>query len=193
MKEVTQILEAAERGEAEAAEALFPLVYQELRRIAANKMAGERPGHTLQPTALVHEVYLKLAGEDGGERRWNNRSHFLAAAAEAMRRILIDRARRKQAIKRGGDQVRTTWNESKFESGVDDDEVLAVDEALGKLEADQPELAAIVKLRYFAGLTMEEIAAARECSLSTIERSWRIARAWLFQEISRESEKSENP
>ena len=115
-------------------------------------MAGERPGQTLQPTALVHEAYLKLAGEDGGERRWNNRSHFLAAAAEAMRRILIDRARRKQAVKRGGDQVRTTWNESKFESGVDDDEVLAVDEALGKLEADQPELAAIVKPALLRGI-----------------------------------------
>jgi RNA polymerase sigma factor (TIGR02999 family) len=188
MDEVTQILDAVERGDTQAAEDLFPLVYEELRRIAAHKMAGERVNHTLQPTALVHEAYLRLVGKDGEERSWKNRGHFMACAAEAMRRVLIDRARKRQAVKRGGDQVRATWNESQFESGVPDEEVLAVDEALQKLEVENEDLASLVKLRYFAGMTMEEIAAAQECSLSTVERSWRVARAWLFREISGEIE-----
>lgn len=183
MDEVTQILDAVDRGETNAAEKLLPLVYQELKRIAASKMATERAGHTLQPTALVHEAYLRLVGK---ERSWRSRSHFISAAAEAMRRVLIDRARQRQTTKRGGDPARTTWKDSRFEGPVPDDEVLAVNDALQRLEAERPELAQIVKLRYFAGMRMDEIASMRECSLSTVERSWRVAKAWLLREISDE-------
>jgi RNA polymerase sigma factor (TIGR02999 family) len=156
MDDVTRILDAAESGDTQAAEALLPLVYAEFRQIAGNKMMGERDGHTLQPTARVHEADLRLTGKDGEQRSWKNRKHLLAAAAEAMRRVLIDRARRRLTSKRGGDQIRTSWDESKFESGVPTDEVLAVDEALQKLEVESPELADIVKLRDFAEMTMEE-------------------------------------
>ncbi|YCM45749.1 sigma-70 family RNA polymerase sigma factor [Verrucomicrobiaceae bacterium 227] len=186
MDKVTEILNAVEQGDTRAAEELFPLVYGELRRIAAHKMAGERSDHTLQPTALVHEVYLRLMDKDGEERSWKNRRHFMAVAAEAMRRVLIDRARRRQATKRGGDQVRTVWNESQLGGGAPDEEILAVHEALQKLEEENEDLAGLVKLRYFAGMTMVEIAAARECSISTVERGWRVARAWLLREISGE-------
>ena len=183
MNDATRMLQAAEAGDTESAEKLFPLVYEQLRRIAANKMAGERVGDTLQPTALVHEAYLKLAGKDGEARSWKSQRHFIHCAAEAMRRILIDRARKRDALKRGGDQMRTTFQESQLETGVPDDEILAVDEALQKLELESPELAEIVKLRYFTGMTVGEIAAAQGCSASTIDRGWRIARSWLFVEI----------
>ena len=185
MNDVTRILDAVEEGDLAAAESLLPMVYAELKRIAAHKMAGERSGHTLQPTALVHEAYLRLAGEDGAQRSWKSRGHFLGAAAEAMRRILIDRARRKAATKRGGDQIRATWDESKLEGHGISDEVLLVDEALQKLERENEELARIVKLRYFAGMTSEEIASALECSPSTVNRGWRVARAWLFEEVTK--------
>lgn len=184
--EVTRILQAVQSGETEAAEHLLPLAYDELRRIAANKMASQRAGHTLQPTALVHEAYLRLLGPDGEEVQWNSRGHFFVAAAEAMRRILIESIRRKQARKRGGDLVRTEWDEAAFETEVPDERILAVHEALATLQEARPELAKIVLLRYFAGLTIEETAASLDTSESTVERQWRAARAWLQREISPE-------
>ena len=184
MDEVSRILKAVEEGDTEAAEKLLPLAYDELRRIAAGKIAAERKGHTLQATALVHEAYLRLAGPDGEARHWNSRGHFFAAAAEAMRRILIESARRKAAMKRGGDQVRTEFNESQINAGQASDDILAVDEALKKLEREDPNLAEIVKLRYFAGMTVPETASALGVSPSTVDRAWRCARAWLYREIS---------
>lgn len=184
MDDVTRILEAVESGDTAAAEQLLPLAYDELRRIAASKMANQRAGHTLQPTALVHEAYLRLLGPDGKQVRWNSRGHFFVAAAEAMRRILIESIRRKQAVKRGGDQARTTWDEAEFETEVPPDNILAVHEALAALQQSHPELAKVVLLRYFAGMTIEETAASLDTSESTIERQWRAARAWLHREIS---------
>ena len=184
MDELTHILEAVESGDEQAAGQLLPLVYQQLRRLAASKMAAEKVGHTLQPTALVHEAYLKLVGPDGEGRDWNGKEHFFAAAAEAMRRILIASARKKQTQKRGGDQLRTTWDEAKFASELPSDEILEVDEALEKMEQENPDLAKLVKLRYFAGLGIAETAAALGVSESSVDRSWRGARVWLFREIS---------
>lgn len=184
MSELTRILDAASDGDTEAAEQLLPLAYRELRQIAAQKMVGEREGHTLQPTALVHEAYLRLVGKDGESRRWENRGHFFAAAAEAMRRILIDSARKKNRIKRGGEVHRTTFEESKLEFAVPSDEILAVDEALKLLETQNPEFAKVVKLRYFAGLTIPETAHALGVSESTVQRTWTSARAWLYREIA---------
>ena len=187
MNEVTKILRAAESGEAaqNVTEKLLPLVYDELRRLAAHKMAGQRPGQTLQATALVHEAYLRLVGQDEpGRQHWDGRGHFFAAAAEAIRRILIDRARQKQSLKRGGDQARTTWDESKVGDAAAPEEILAVDEALTKLSQEDPDLAKIVNLRYFAGMTVPETAAALGVSPSTIDRQWACARAWLFREIT---------
>jgi RNA polymerase sigma factor (TIGR02999 family) len=141
-------------------EKLLPLIYDELRRLAAHQMAGQRPGQTLQATALVHEAYLRLVGQDEpGRQHWDGRGHFFAAAAQAMRRILIDRARQKQSLKRGGDQARTTWDESKVGDAAAPEEILAVDEALTKLSQEDPDLAKIVNLRYFAGMTVPETAA----------------------------------
>ena len=184
MSEVTEILDAVERGDRLAAEKLFPLAYQELRRLAASKMENERAGHTLQPTALVHEAYLRLVGPDGEERSFESRGHFFAAAATAMRRILIDNARRKQSKKRGGEFEQTSFDEGKLGFEVPSEEVLAVDEALGKLEGEHPELAEVVKLRYFAGMSIPEVAAVLGKSPSTVDRVWRAARAWLFREIT---------
>src|ERR1051325_4455863 len=161
MNEVTQILRAAESGTAgeNVTEKLLPLIYDELRRLAAHQMAGQLPGQTLQATALVHEAYLRLVGQDEpGRQHWDGRGHFFAAAAQAMRRILIDRARQKQSIKRGGDQARTTWDESKVGDAAAPEEILAVDEALTKLNQEDPDLAKIVNLRYFAGMTVPEAA-----------------------------------
>jgi len=187
MNEVTKILRAAESGEAaeNVTEKLLPLVYDELRRLAAHQMAGQRPGQTLQATALVHEAYLRLVGQDEpGRQHWDGRGHFFAAAAEAMRRILIDRARQKQSLKRGGDQARTTWDESKVGDAAAPEEILAVDEALTKLSQEDPDLAKIVNLRYFAGMTVPETAAALGVSPSTVDRQWACARAWLFREVT---------
>lgn len=181
---VTRILKAAEAGDTAAAEKLLPLAYDELRRIAASKMQSQRAGHTLQPTALVHEAYLRLLGPDGTQSKWNSRGHFFVAAAEAMRRILIESIRRKQAIKRGGEFVRTEWDEANFETEVPSKDILAVHEALSSLETSHPELAKVVLMRYFAGMTIEEIADSLEVSQSTIDRHWRAARAWLQREIS---------
>jgi RNA polymerase sigma factor (TIGR02999 family) len=161
---------------------LLPLVYGELRRLAAEKLAQEKPGQTLQPTALVHEVYLRLvAGEE--QRSWQGRGHFFAAAAEAMRQILVDRARRKQSQKRGGDRTRVEFDEAKFPASEDPDEVAAVDEALVGLAAADAQAAQLVKLRYFAGLTMAEAAEILNMSPRSADRLWAYARAWLRRAI----------
>lgn len=184
MDEVTQILNAVESGDTAAAERLLPLAYDELRRIAAGKMAAERAGHTLQPTALVHEAYLRLLGPDGEPPKWNGRGHFFVAVSEAMRRILIESIRRKQAVKRGGGLVRTTWDEAGCPTEVPHENILAVHEALHALEQSHPDLARIVLLRYFAGMTIGETAASLDTSERTVERQWRAARAWLQREIA---------
>ena len=184
MEEITKILEAVEAGDISAAERLLPLAYDELRRIAANKMKGERAGHTLQPTALVHEAYLRLLKPDGSQPKWNSKGHFFVAAAEAMRRILIESIRRKQALKRGGDLARTEWDEAQYEMEVAPENILVVHEALASLEKSHPELAKVVLMRYFAGMSIEETASSLELSTATIERQWRAARAWLQREIS---------
>lgn len=185
MSDLTRILAALDHGAAEASEELLPLVYSELRRIAAGKMSAEGAGHTLQPTALVHEAWLRLAG--GDQPRWQNRAHFFAAAAEAMRRILVEHARRKQSLKRGGGAVREELQESHLVLAVPPDELLAVHEAVDRLAAEDPTAAELVKLRYFVGMTMEETAAALGLAKRTAESLWTYARAWLSREI-RESE-----
>jgi RNA polymerase sigma factor (TIGR02999 family) len=181
MSEVTQILCAIEAGDPRAASELLPLVYDELRKLAAARMADEKPGQTLQPTALVHEAYLRLVG-DVQPRDWNGRGHFFAAAAEAMRRILVENARRKHALKRGGDRQRLDLAEPAAPRFSDD--LLALDQALEQLAAKDPRKAEVVKLRYFAGLTMEQTAESLGISLATANRWWNYARAWLHQEIS---------
>jgi RNA polymerase sigma factor (TIGR02999 family) len=175
------MLGAIERGDPTAAEALLPLVYDELRRLAASKMARENPGQTLQPTALVHEVWLKLAGDDAP--LWNDRAHFFHAAAEAMRRILIDKARSKAAQKRGSGQVAEELYESRMELGAPTEEMLAVHAALDALEAEDHLAAEVVKLRYFVGLTIPEIAEALGMSPRSADRHWMFARAWLQRAI----------
>ncbi len=185
MSELARMLEAVERGEAQAAEDLLPVVYQELRRLAAWRMAHEKPGQTLQPTALVHEAWLRVQGDAG--RRWDNQRHFFAAAAEAMRRILIDRARQKQAVRHGGELHRTEVDLESLPiaTAPPDDELLQVDDALDALTAHDARKAALVKLRYFAGLSLEETAAALDISVRTAKRDWAYSRAWLFREIAR--------
>ena len=181
MSDVTRILEAIQRGDSQAADELLPLVYDELRRIAAYKMAQEAAGHTLQPTALVHEAWLRLAGD--GNPKFEGRAHFFAVAAEAMRRILVEAARRKRSLKRGGGAERQELDESQFVQSAPSEELLAVDEALDLLAADDAMSANLVKLRYFAGMTMEEAAAALGIPLRTAERLWTYARAWLRRKI----------
>ena len=183
MNDITRILNAVESGKLEAAEELIPLAYRELRQIAAGKMANERAGHTLQPTALVHEAWMRLAGPEGESPQWNSRGHFFAAAAEAMRRILIESARRKMSAKRGENPERATYHEDRIEASVPSDRLIAVDEALTKLEEQNPEFANIVKLRYFAGMTVPEIAVALDTSESTVNRTWKTAKAWLYREL----------
>ena len=184
MSDVTRILEAAQQGDPKAADELLPLVYEELRRLAAHKMANEAAGHTLQPTALVHEAWLRLVAKDA-QAQFQNRAHFFAAAAEAMRRILIDRARRKRAIRHGGDQQRVELQENVgIASSTDDDQLLAVNEALDKLAAEHKVEAELVKLRYFVGLTNDEAAEVLGISPRTAKYYWTHARAWLFREIT---------
>lgn len=182
MNEVTRILAAIERSEAGAAAQLLPLVYDDLRRLAAHRMAQEPPGRTLQPTALVHEAWLRLAGEN--KDRWESRAQFFAAAAEAMRRILVDQVRRRQALKRGGRNQPEPLEESDLAEPVPADEMLAVNEALDRLAAEDPRAADLVKLRYFVGLTMPEAAAAMGMPQRNAERLWTFARAWLRKELS---------
>lgn len=179
--EVTRILSALGRGEACAAESLLPLVYDELRRLAAAKLAAEAPGQTLQATALVHEAYLRLVGT--ADPGWQGRSHFFAAAAEAMRRILVDAARRRRSRKRGGEFQRIDLMEVDLTLQTPSEEVLAVDEALARLADEDPQAAELVKLRYFAGLTVEETAQAMGISRTTACRHWAYARAWIRAEI----------
>ncbi|HEY5042109.1 MAG TPA: sigma-70 family RNA polymerase sigma factor [Verrucomicrobiae bacterium] len=181
MSEVTVLLEAANRGDSQAAEQLLPLVYAELRRLATSKMASENPGQTLQPTALVHEAWLRLAGD--ANRKWNDRTHFFAAAAEAMRRILVDNARRKRAQRHGGGQQRLELLDLAAPSPPNDDQLLAVNDALDKFAAFDPQKAELVKLRYFVGMTIEETSEALGISKATAKRHWDYARAWLYEEI----------
>jgi RNA polymerase sigma factor (TIGR02999 family) len=177
----TDMLMQVDAGDSNAAERLFPLVYDELRKLAAHKLSNEPAGHTLQATALVHEAWIKLAGSD--RQQWRGRSHFFGAAAEAMRRILIDQARRKLALKRGEAVAPEELHESRIKAHVPDDEVLAVHEALDALAQEEPISAEVVKLRYFVGLTVAEIASALELSPRTVNRHWEFARAWLKQAI----------
>jgi RNA polymerase sigma factor (TIGR02999 family) len=181
MTEVTRILSAIEQGDAHAADRLLPLVYDELRRLAAQKLAQERPGQTLQATALVHEAYLRLVGVPA--RGWDSRGHFFAAAAEAMRRILVENVRRKRTTKHGGGLVRHDMDEALLAAPEPREDLLAVDEALSRLAATDRVKAELVKLRYFTGLTLDEAATVLGISPATADRYWAYARAWLHQEI----------
>jgi RNA polymerase sigma factor (TIGR02999 family) len=181
MSNITLVLESVGRGESKATEELFPLVYEELRRMAAVRMAGESAGHTLQPTALVHEAWLQLVGD--GEQTWKSRGHFFGAAAEAMRRILIINARRKSTLKRGGDQKRIDIGDLEITSATPDEHVLLINEALEWLEKEDPENARIVSLKFFGGLTNEEVAETTGVSLRTVNRQWLYAKIKLFQWI----------
>jgi RNA polymerase sigma factor (TIGR02999 family) len=186
MPDVTQILSAIEHGDSQAADRLLPVVYDELRKLASQKLANEKPGQTLQPTALVHEAYLRLVGgraENAQPRTYKDRSHFFAAAATAMRRIIIDTARRKKAHKRGGAFLRQPLEA--IAAPEADEEMLALDEALDKLLVQDPEKARLVELRYFAGLTGEQAAAVLGISPTTADRHWAYARAWLQAELRR--------
>lgn len=182
MSEATKLLYAIESGDPKAAEQLLPLVYEELRRLAASRMAHEAAGQTLQPTALVHEAWLRLVGNQSAT--FQNRAHFFAAAAEAMRRILIERARRRQAVRHGGGQQRVDLEQVELPFAGDDDQLFAVNEALEQLAAAHPVEAEIVKLRYFVGLTHDEVADALGISVRTAKNYWAHARAWLFQAIT---------
>ena len=188
MNDLTRVLSAIEAGDPQAAEQLLPLVYDELRRLAAKRLAGEGPGHTLQPTALVHEAYLKLVGADP-QQPWNGRVHFFAAAAEAMRRILIDHARRKHRARRGGGMKRIEPGDMDDIEMVAErgqaDELLALDEALTQLAVADPRRAELVRLRYFAGLTLEQAAGLLGISRATADRHWAFARAWLYDAMTR--------
>jgi RNA polymerase sigma factor (TIGR02999 family) len=183
MSDVTRILNAIEHGEEKASEKLLPLVYEELRLLAAQKMTQERPGQTLQATALVHEVYIRLVGSEA--QNWSSRGHFFAAAAEAMRRILIDIARRKKSLKCGGDRRRVDLDKAVLmsDNNIPADDLIVLDEALEKLSKRDKVKAELVKLRYFAGLTGEQTAEILGISVTTAKRYWAYARAWLLREI----------
>jgi RNA polymerase sigma factor (TIGR02999 family) len=183
MNEVTRILSAIEGGDPHAAEQLLPLVYDELRKLAAQKLAQEKPGQTLEATGLVHEAYMRLVGGDKAQR-WNGREHFCAAAAEAMRRILVDRARRKRSRKRGGGRARVDLDEVNLAAIENSEEVLAVDQALAGLERANAQAAELVKLRYFAGLSVSEAAEVLKISPRSADRLWAYARAWLRRAIA---------
>jgi RNA polymerase sigma factor (TIGR02999 family) len=192
MNDVTHILSAVEQGDPQAAGELLPLVYTELRRLAKQRLAQEKPGQTLQATALVHEAYLRLV--DGKViQRWESRGHFFAAAAEAMRRILVDNARRKQAEKHGGQRARQELDDVDNAAPAPSDDILALDEALAKLETDDPVKAQVVKLRYFAGLSEEDAGRALGISRATVQRHWRYAKAWLLDELRGAADPHENP
>jgi RNA polymerase sigma factor (TIGR02999 family) len=182
MTDVTHILSAIEQGDAHAADQLLPLVYEELRRLAAARLAQEKPGQTLQATGLVHEAYVRLVNTDKVQQ-WNSRGQFFAAAAEAMRRILVDNARRKRRPKHGGDRRRVDLDEALAE-GHDREDLVALDEALARLAQEEPAKAELVKLRYFAGLPLSEAAACLGISLATAKRHWLVARAWLYAALS---------
>jgi RNA polymerase sigma factor (TIGR02999 family) len=187
MSEVTRILSATKHQDSRAAEQLLPLVYDELRRLAAQKLAQEKPGQTLQPTALVHEAYIRLVqgegSEVGGELRWDNQGHFFAAAAEAMRRILIDRARSKRSTKRGAGRKRLDIDALGLAAQAAPDQLLALDDALARWAQDDPAAARLVEMRYFAGLTVEQAGKSLGISTATAYRHWKYARARLHSEL----------
>jgi RNA polymerase sigma factor (TIGR02999 family) len=184
MSDVTHILVEASRGNPQATDELLPLVYEELRRIAAARMAQEAAGQTLQPTALVHEAWLRMVGE--GARTWQNRAHFFGAASEAMRRILIDNARRKSRLKRGGDQQRIDLEDIDLAAASPDDKILLIDEALERLKAEDEEKGRIVVMKFFGGLTNQEVAQNLGVTERTVERQWAYAKAWMFRQIQAE-------
>ena len=184
MSDATVMLAAIERGDPQAAEQLLVLVYDELRRLATSKLAQEAPGQTLQPTALVHEAWLRLVGDQNPS--FNDRTHFFRASAEAMRRILIDRARRKKTQRHGGDYQRVNFEDFDLAAPSADDQLLAINEALDKLALEHPMQAESVKLRYFAGLTNEEVSRVLGISVSTAKNYWTFSRAWLLNEIEGE-------
>ena len=184
MAELTQILQAVERGEENSSERLLPLVYDELRRLAAIKMSHEAEHQTLQPTALVHEAWLRLTTDE--EVRWQNRGHFFAAAAEAMRRILIERARRRSRLKHGSGQVRLDIQGLELADTTPDDKVLLINEALERFQAEDPEKARVVVMKFFGGLTNREVAESLNVTERTVERQWAYAKAWLFSAIRKE-------
>ncbi len=197
MSEVTPILNAIEAGDPHAAAQLLPLVYDELRRLAAQRLAQEKPGQTLEPTALVHEAYLRLVASPGRqpgevEPHWDHRGHFFAAAAEAMRRILVDAARRKQTVRHGGERRRVPLHDHHSITQSPDD-LLALDEALTRFAAEEPAKAELVRLRFFAGLSTPEAAAALGISVATAERWWAYARTWLFSELRDEGARENSP
>lgn len=187
MNEVTRVLNAISGGDPQAAEHLLPLVYDELRKLAAQKLAHEKPGQTLQPTALVHEAYLRLVaagGPSGEEAEWDSRGHFFAAAAEAMRRILVENARRKSRVKHGGQRQRVDLDEGQVPDRAPPEEILALDEALTQLAQEDATAARVVQMHFFAGLSIEETAQALGMSRATAYRHWTYARAWLRSAIS---------
>lgn len=192
MSDVTRILSAIEQGDPHAAEQLLPLVYEELRRLATQGLAAEKPGQTLQATALVHEAYLRLVSVKAAQE-WNSRGHFFSAAAEAMRRILVEKARRKRRLKHGGDRRRVDFEQALSIAEVPSGDILALDEALTRLEVVDPVGAQVVKLRYFAGLTMTETAEQLDISLRSAERNWTYARTWLHRELSLSDPKNADP
>jgi RNA polymerase sigma factor (TIGR02999 family) len=191
MSEVTRILSAIEQGDPHAAEQLLPLVYDELRQLAAARLSREKPGQTLQATALVHEVYLRLLtsaeGSSTAQQHWSGRAHFFAAAAEAMRRILVDQARRKLSLRHGGDCQRHAIEDQEIAAPEPSDDLLAVHEALERFQIVDPVAAQIVKLRYFAGMTIPQAADALGMSTSTVDRSWAYARAWLHAALKHDA------
>jgi RNA polymerase sigma factor (TIGR02999 family) len=182
MSDVTDILSAIGAGDRKAAAELLPLIYDELRTLAAARLAQEKPGQTLQPTALVHEAYLRLVGP-ADQARWESRSHFFAAAAEAMRRILVESARSKQTLKRGGGGVRVAFDPEQFAAPERHEDLLALDEALDQLARGEPQVAELVKLRYFAGLTIPQVAEVLGISPRTADAWWAFARAWLLANL----------
>jgi len=187
VSEVTRILSAIDQGDPHAAGQLLPLVYEELRKLAAVRLDHEKPGQSLQATALVHEAYLRLVGNDP-DRQWHNRGHFFAAAAEAMRRILLNRARDKKRLKRGGGRQRIDLEHVELALETDDDDLIAIDEALEKLEQEDQLAAALVKLRFFAGLSLKQAAESLGVAQRTAERQWAYARAWLFNRLCRDQD-----
>ena len=182
MSEVTRILSAIEQGDSHAAEQLLPVVYDELRILAAQKLAQEKPGQTLQATALVHDAYLRLVDTEKVQR-WDSRGHFFAAAAEAMRRILLNRARDKKRVKRGGERRRVDLDKIEIALDTNDEQLIALDDALTELAVEDPDAARLVNLRFFAGLTLKDVGASLGLAPRTAERQWAYARAWLYDRL----------